>query len=52
MKPLTKIKKERCNSKHHENCSRLLGDCSGLSGNLNEIPQSSRPCDINDWVEE
>lgn len=28
----------------------LLGDCTGLSGNLSEIPQDERPAVILDWV--
>lgn len=32
--------------------SMMSGDCSGLWGNLGEIPKDARPCDLADWVEE
>ena len=33
------------------NCSGLWGYCTELYGDLSEIPISSRPCNIKDWVE-
>ena len=32
--------------------NRLTGDVSGLRGDVDEIPDSARPCDISDWIEE
>jgi hypothetical protein len=29
----------------------LWGDVSGLTGDLDEIPASARPCNVEDWVE-
>ena len=39
-------------SELYGDCTNLSGNCTGLRGNLDKIPMESRPCDINDWVEE
>ena len=31
--------------------SGLRGNVSGLTGDLDEIPASARPCNVEDWVE-
>jgi hypothetical protein len=46
-KPLTRTVKKLI-GQH----SDLWGDCTGLRGDCSNIPKSSRPCNINDWVEE
>jgi hypothetical protein len=33
------------------NASGLWGNVSGLTGDLDEIPASARPCNVEDWVE-
>jgi hypothetical protein len=33
------------------NASGLTGNVSGLTGDLDEIPASARPCNVEDWVE-
>ena len=30
---------------------RLWGDCTGLTGDLSEIPVEHKPCDISEWVQ-
>ena len=32
--------------------SGLRGDVTGLRGDMGQIPDSARPCDISDWIEE
>jgi uncharacterized protein YjbJ (UPF0337 family) len=32
--------------------TNLWGCVSGLRGDVDEIPDSARPCDISDWIEE
>ena len=34
------------------NVSGLRGDVTGLRGDMGQIPDSARPCDISDWIEE
>jgi hypothetical protein len=31
---------------------RITGDVTDLWGDMDEIPDSARPCDISDWIEE
>jgi hypothetical protein len=34
------------------NVTGLRGDVTGLRGDMGQIPDSARPCDISDWIEE
>lgn len=54
-KPLTRIADvlyHYSDGQRHEGRSTgLTGDCSGLTGDFDDIPASARPCSLADWTE-